>query len=137
MQLTKQQLKQIIKEELNNVIKESFGSIPDDPRIAAELEAERNAEQERRDALDAASQLTDEEVEYEYDGVIEAAGSMIVDELPYETILGMIMSEAPNEEKASQIINYVLAMLREEGDTYYVDEFIDSMPDAIRPKYKK
>ena len=87
--------------------------------------------------MDSSSQLTDEEVEYEYDEVIDAAGSMIVDELPYEMILDMIMSEAPNEEKASQIINYVLAMLREEGDTYYVSEFIDSMPDETRQKYKK
>jgi|TARA_R110000824_G_scaffold93591_2_gene226315 hypothetical protein len=137
MKLSKHQLKQIIKEELDTVVRESFGSTPDDPSVAAELEAERRREQDRRAALDSSSQLTDEEVEYEYDEVIDAAGSMIVDELPYEMILDMIMSEAPNEEKASQIINYVLAMLREEGDTYYVSEFIDSMPDETRQKYKK
>ena len=137
MKLTKQQLKQIIKEELDYVVKESFGSTPDDPGMAKELEDERNAEQERRSVMDSSSELTDQEVEYEYDEVIEAAESMIVDELPYEMIRDMIMSEAPTEDKVTQIIKYVLARLREDGDTYYAGEFIDSMPDEIQQKYKE
>ena len=68
MQLTKQQLKQIIKEELNNVIKESFGSKADTPETIALRQKERE-----EDALTADRDDVDEYVLWELENLEEEA----------------------------------------------------------------
>jgi len=133
MKITKQKLKQIIKEELSKVMSEvrfedvvqasGVGGTADDPSIAKELEDERRAEQERREAEDAAATLSDEQQE-EYRDEIDWMENLIMsEEMEIEDAKEILSDEIGDPALADAIIGQAMANLG--GETsYYVREFL-------------
>lgn len=133
MKLSKQKLKQIIKEELSKVMSEvrfedvvqasGVGGTADDPSIAKELEDERRAEQERREAEDAAATLSDEQQE-EYRDEIDWMENLIMsEEMEIEDAKEILSDEIGDPALADAIIGQAMANLG--GETsYYVREFL-------------